>query len=168
MGTTGAPWNIPFADPSDLVRSWPALSEDIAEAVADGLDAAPRLKQVQQVVTTTDFTTSSGGLVDLTGVSVTIVPGDATNRIVMMFTANCSNGAAGNQSVFRFRRDTTDLYEECFFISNSSGGRVAAAMMLDEVAGDTSSRVYSVRARQNGGNTTTVHNSTLIVMEYSV
>jgi hypothetical protein len=34
---TGAPWNIVFAEPSDLVRDWPSLSEDVAESVADGL-----------------------------------------------------------------------------------------------------------------------------------
>jgi hypothetical protein len=40
MPDTGAPWNIPYAAPADLVRDWPALSEDVAEAIADGLSAA--------------------------------------------------------------------------------------------------------------------------------
>jgi hypothetical protein len=40
VADTGAPWNIPYAEPTDLVRDWPALSEDVAEAVADGLDDA--------------------------------------------------------------------------------------------------------------------------------
>jgi hypothetical protein len=39
MADTGAPWNIPFAEPSDLVRDWPALSEDVADAVAAGLSS---------------------------------------------------------------------------------------------------------------------------------
>ena len=39
MADTGAPYNIPFAEPTDLVRDWPALSEDVADAVVLGLDS---------------------------------------------------------------------------------------------------------------------------------
>ena len=37
MGDTGLPFEIPFAEPSDTVRTWPALSEDVADAVNDAL-----------------------------------------------------------------------------------------------------------------------------------
>jgi hypothetical protein len=40
MADTGNPWFIPFAEPSDLVRDWPALSSAVATAVADGLSSA--------------------------------------------------------------------------------------------------------------------------------
>lgn len=38
MSDTGAPYNIPFADPADTVRTWPALSQNVAEAVVQALD----------------------------------------------------------------------------------------------------------------------------------
>lgn len=40
MPDTGAPWEIPFLDGTELVRAYPAFSEDLAEAIADALDAA--------------------------------------------------------------------------------------------------------------------------------
>jgi hypothetical protein len=39
MADTGNPWFIPFAEPSDLVRDWPALSSAVGTAVAAGLTA---------------------------------------------------------------------------------------------------------------------------------
>jgi hypothetical protein len=52
MPDTGAPWNIPYAAPSDLVRDWPALSEDVAEAVADGLQIAASYDSVSVITAT--------------------------------------------------------------------------------------------------------------------
>jgi hypothetical protein len=54
MADTGAPWNIPFAEPSDLVRDWPALSESVGTAVAAGLSAAAF--NARSVITATDAT----------------------------------------------------------------------------------------------------------------
>jgi hypothetical protein len=165
MGTTGAPWNIPFADPSDLVSAWPALSEDVAEAVADGLTAAG--PKFYQVMTTTDFTTTSTSAVDLTGVTVTVVPSDATNRIAMFFTASVENSNADREAFFRFRRDTTDLFEEVEVHCPAANDAQTVAMMFDEVAGSTASRNYLIRTRTSS-TTLRVNNSSLIVMEYAV
>jgi hypothetical protein len=52
MPDTGAPWNIPYAAPSDLVRDWPALSEDVAEAVADGLESAASFDSISLITST--------------------------------------------------------------------------------------------------------------------
>ena len=40
MPDTGAPWNLPYPSPSDLVRDAPQAFEDLAVATAAGLDAA--------------------------------------------------------------------------------------------------------------------------------
>jgi hypothetical protein len=45
MPDTGAPYNIPFADPTDLVRDWPALSEDVALAIVAALENIPVLEK---------------------------------------------------------------------------------------------------------------------------
>jgi hypothetical protein len=52
MADTGAPWSIPYAEPSSLVRDWPELSEDVADAVAAGLSAAAF--NARTVITATD------------------------------------------------------------------------------------------------------------------
>jgi hypothetical protein len=41
MPDTGAPYFIPFAAPSDLVRDWPDLSEDVALAIVAALENIP-------------------------------------------------------------------------------------------------------------------------------
>jgi hypothetical protein len=83
MADTGAPWNIPFAEPSDLVRDWPALSEDVADAVAAGLSNVP-IQQVIQTVKTDTFSTSSTSFVDVTGLDVTITPSTNTAKVLVV------------------------------------------------------------------------------------
>jgi len=86
MPDTGAPWNIPYADPTDLVRDWPALSEDVAEAIADGLDVAGGLVKVYVANSTTRFTASlaSAASSAVTGMSISDVAlSDASNRLVI-------------------------------------------------------------------------------------
>ena len=39
MADTGAPWNLPYPLPTDLVRDGAQAIQDLAEATADGLDA---------------------------------------------------------------------------------------------------------------------------------
>ena len=41
MPDTGAPYFIPFAEPTDLVRDWPDLSEDVALAIVAALENIP-------------------------------------------------------------------------------------------------------------------------------
>jgi hypothetical protein len=40
MPDTGAPWNIPYVESTDLVSDWPADSLALANAIAAGLDDA--------------------------------------------------------------------------------------------------------------------------------
>jgi hypothetical protein len=37
MADTGAPFSVPFVEPSDLVRDWPGISEDVADKVEEYL-----------------------------------------------------------------------------------------------------------------------------------
>ena len=166
MPDTGLPWEIPYAAPADTVRTWPALSEDIADAVAAGLDSAAIVRQVKQVITETNFTTTSTTDVDLTGVTVTIVPKDAANRILMQFVCSSQNGSGSQSNIFRFRRDTTDIFEDVVDQTGDSNRPRSMAMTFDEVAGSTASRDYLVRVRVTGS-TGTVFSSSLIVTEYT-
>jgi hypothetical protein len=111
MPNTGAPWNIPYADPTDLVRDWPALSEDVAEAVADGLDAAAFVKQVVQTVKTDTFTTSSSTYTDVTGLAAIITPKSATSRVLVIVNITGASQSATSDAAAQFQlvRDSTAI-----------------------------------------------------------
>jgi hypothetical protein len=87
MPDTGAPWNIPYVDPTDLVRDYPQASEDLADAIADGLDAASNAgigSNLVQTVKTDTFSTTSTSYTNVTGLSAAITPTSTTSRILAL------------------------------------------------------------------------------------
>ena len=87
MPDTGAPWNIPFLDGTELVRAYPDFSEDLADAVADGLSAAGNAgigSNVVQTAKTDVFTTTSTSFTNVTGLSATITPSSATSKVLVI------------------------------------------------------------------------------------
>ena len=61
MPDTGAPYFIPFADPTDLVRDWPELSEDVALAVVAALENIPvREKRIEAFTGSGTWTVPAG------------------------------------------------------------------------------------------------------------
>jgi hypothetical protein len=125
MPDTGAPWNIPYAAPADLVRVWPALSEDVADAVALGLTAANIAigPNVVQTVKSDTFTTTSTAFTDITGFTVTITPTSATSKVLVIANLNIGNGGSEFTYV-KLRRDSTDL-----FIGDTAGNRIRSTAM---------------------------------------
>jgi hypothetical protein len=91
MADTGAPWFIPYAEPSDLVRDWPALSEDVAEKVADALTGATY--NAREVITATDATWPVPTLANSI-VKVTVIGGGGGGA------SPFGNGTAGGTSSF--------------------------------------------------------------------
>jgi len=86
MPDTGAPWNIPYVEPTDNPRVYPAVSEDLADAIADGLDAAGGLVAVKHVIKTDTFveaSVASGASVAVTGLSITHEVADPANRLLL-------------------------------------------------------------------------------------
>lgn len=172
MADTGAPWNIPYVAASDLVADWPTDSQELAEAVADGLSAIP----VQQVISTAKTDTFSeasiaaGGLsAVVTGLTATITPASATNKVLI----TVSIGTVGNDSASSGRgtgivlmRDSTQLA-----VGDAAGNRtpISAAQavigtgdfaaltfsFLDSPA-TTSATVYGVKLYNNSGVTATL------------
>ena len=94
MGSTPI-YSIPFADPTDLVRDWPALSEDVAEAVEAAVAGVPVLagigSNVVSVTKVDTFSTASKTFVDVTGLTVTITPTTATSKVLVMASLSISN-----------------------------------------------------------------------------
>jgi hypothetical protein len=100
MADTGAPWNIPYAEPSDLVRDWPALSEDVAEAISDALDTRTFGQIIQTVKTDTFITTlnqgASTGIPDLT---VSITPTSNTAKVLVLAQVVVSRPEITNSAI---------------------------------------------------------------------
>jgi hypothetical protein len=98
MADTGNPWFIPFAEPSDLVRDWPALSSAVGTAVAAGLSAAGGLVEVKSAIFTgiQDASVAAGANVAVTSLSITHEVADAANRLII----SAFLGAAGHSSGF--------------------------------------------------------------------
>ena len=120
MGSTPI-FSIPFADPTDLVRDWPALSEDVAEAVEAAVAGVPVLSgmgsNVVQTVKTNAFTTSSASYTAIDGLTATITPSSDTARVLVIAQVPVSTQQADNVSAFlRLTGGNTGG-----FIGNASG-----------------------------------------------
>ena len=92
MADTGAPWNIPFVEPTDLVRDYPAADEAQALAVAAGLSAAGGLVAVKSAIFTgvQSASTAAGAALDITDLSITHEVADASNRLIITATVGVS------------------------------------------------------------------------------
>ena len=165
MPDTGAPWNIPFLDGTELVRAYPAASEDLADAVAAGLSAAGNAgigSNVVQTVKTDVFTTTSSTLTDVTGLTVSITPTSATAKILVLayvfsdFSTSIdlglltlTDGSNNNLIV----PDSPGSRTGGFHRSQGQGqslGATSTFVFLHEPE-TTSSFTYKIRARRNSG-----------------
>jgi len=99
VSDTGAPWNLPFPLPTDLVRDGADAIKDLAEATATGLSAIPVLagigSNVVQTVKSDVFTSTSGSFTNVTGLSVTITPSSNTSRILVIGQISAGRGTQG-------------------------------------------------------------------------
>jgi hypothetical protein len=123
MPDTGAPWNIPYVAPADLVRDYPVADEAQALAIAAGLTSANSvIRQVLQTVMTDTFSTTSTSYVDVTGLTVTITPTSATSKVLLIASValNYNNSDSDFGSVTLFSGSTN------LAVPDSPGSRTAA------------------------------------------
>jgi hypothetical protein len=128
MADTGAPWNIPFAEPTDLVRDWPALSEDVADAVAAGLSAAgsPGIgSNLVQSVKTDTSVISATTFTAISDLSVTITPTTNTSRVIVYASVNASTDFANRAVFIRLERNGSAIY-----VGDASGTRIQASGVM--------------------------------------
>ena len=96
MADTGAPHFIPYVEPTDLVREYPAADEASAFAVAAALEAAGGLVAVKSAIFTgvqVASVTASNNLT-VTNLSITHALADASNKLII----SAFLGAAGNST----------------------------------------------------------------------
>ena len=173
MADTGAPWNIPFAEPADLVRDWPALSEDVADAVAAGLTAAGNAgigSNVQHALLDTTFSASltEGDETSITGLSVNFTPTTATSKVlVLVHIGTMGNSRPRAAASVRLYRDSTRLapanlglrlgVNASNFIPNTdAASRLGVAFMYLDDPQTTSQLTYDVRMVNNDTGTRNV------------
>jgi hypothetical protein len=124
MADTGSPWFIPYVEPGDLVRDYPAASEALGTAIAAGLSAAGAEgigPNVVQTVKTDTFSTTSLTYVALTGMSATITPSTATSKVLLLVDIAVMS-VGGNDGVHvRLMRGATPI-----FVGDAAGSRIVA------------------------------------------
>jgi hypothetical protein len=98
MSDTGAPWNLPYPLPTDLVRDGADAIKDLAEATATGLDAAGGLVAVKHALFTGTQTNSTAGSANfaVTDLTITHTLADASNKLII----SAYFGAAATTSSF--------------------------------------------------------------------
>ena len=146
MADTGAPWNLPYPLPTDLVRDGADAIKDLAEAAASGLSAAGGLVAVKHVLKTNPFSASvtAGGNVAVDDLTITHEVADPANRLIITayFGAAANSEQAANTGI-AVAEDGTLLA-----IGDADGSRV--------------------RTGAGGFSTTTGSNPTLVVAMPSV
>ena len=123
--------------------------------------------QVKSATKTDTFTTSSTSFVDLTGVSVSITPTSASNKILVLATLDIGNDPASNSVQAQIVRDSTAIG-----IGDAAGNRTRATSsgnaggtsnaqsvsvnFLDSPA-TTSATTYKIQVRATVANTVSVN-----------
>jgi len=97
-----------MATPTALPASFTA-GQVLTAAQQNGLRGAFRVLQVVSTAKTDTFTTTSATFVDVTGMSVTITPQEATSQILVMVQGNTGNNSAANGCFFNLLRDSTQI-----------------------------------------------------------
>jgi hypothetical protein len=163
MADTGNPWFIPFAEPSDLVRDWPALSSAVGTAVAAGLSAASVVVDVKSVLKTNVFSASvaSGAHVEVTDMTITHTLASASNKLLLMANVTVASSDSANQRTAPIFYDGTDLLGrgDADGVRSRTAGFTSAAVasaipiMLLHSPGVATPLTYSIRVL-NADNTT--------------
>jgi hypothetical protein len=123
--------------------------------------------QVKSTTKTDTFTTTSTSLVDITGLSVSITPTNASNKVLVFVNLSMSAGGAADPP-FAILRDTTQIAlgdtagsrnRRTSGASNSSNNGIqgVSAQFLDSPA-TTSATTYKVQTQQISGQATTCIN----------
>jgi hypothetical protein len=168
VADTGLPWELPYPLPTDLVRDGADAIKDLAEAVADGLDAAgnPGIgPNVVQTVKTNTFTTTGTSFVDVTGLAVTITPTSATSRILVIVSMQWGSGGLSPKSRL-IGGDLATTWPHDFLTRIGSQGAsfnfgaqmIGTGWAIVDSPASTSAQTYQVQANGNGG-TFTVNQS---------
>jgi len=125
MADTGAPWELPYPLNTDLVREGADAIKALAEATADGLDAAGGLVAVKHALFTGTQTQSlaAGANVAVTNLSITHTLADASNKLIISAYFGAVANSASRVNTGIGVADTGTLIA----IGNADGSRTRVA-----------------------------------------
>lgn len=112
MADTGAPWNLPYPESTDLVRDGAQAIEDLAEDVAGALTKAYTGigTNVVQAVKTDSFTMTSSTFTTVTGLSATITPSATSSKVLIIAQIAHGFNNANAYGLFQVTRGSTEIY----------------------------------------------------------
>jgi hypothetical protein len=160
--TTGAPWNLPYPEDTDLVRDGASDIEALAVATAAGLSAAGGLVAVKSALFTGTQTASvtASSNVAVTDLTITHTLADAANKLIISAYLGAAANSEGYGNVGLGVADDATLIALGASAGSRSlvgaGGLVSSSdavwvTTMPSVTfvyepGDTSSHTYTVRA----------------------
>ena len=174
MADTGAPWNIPYVEPTDLVRDYPAADEAQALAVAGHLtDLDTAIGNVPlSAIGTVAFGQQTSALslsndATTTIYSASITPSAATSNIfiTLEFYQTIVGGRTGPYTV-ELLRNATVIRSEVFRQQDvSQARRFTSPLIFKDSPATTSSVTYSLQIFNNTGNTIVGVRGSIILLE---
>ena len=173
MADTGAPWNIPFVEPTDIPRGYPQDSEDLANAIAAGLSAAGGLVAVKSAIftgTQVEANITDGANFAVQDLEITHALADASNKLIISAFLGAAANSHGIGEVGIAVHDGTDFIAigDADGSRNrvTAGGRVAGSgdgrlvtmpsVTFVHTPNTTDSKIYTVRAICVRGGTRTL------------
>jgi len=173
MPDTGAPWNIPYVESSDLVSDWPSDSLALANAIDAGLDDAGGLVAVKHALFTGTQTNSTASAANfaVTDLSITHTLADASNKLIISaYLGMVANSADQAQCGLAVADDGTliGVGDASGTLTRIGAGgvqmgssapflNISPAMTFVYSPGDTASHTYTVRAINIRTDTQTIY-----------
>ena len=127
-----------------------------------------KVLQVVSTAKTDTFTTTSTSFIDVTGLSVSITPSSASNKIFITTSFQFGVDSGNGYPQFRMLRDSTvinagasagsrslGILSMNIYNADTASGLLCASSFLDSPA-TTSAITYKIQSRNSGGNTTYV------------
>jgi len=169
---------------SDYTLTLPTETGTVAtQAYVDALSLG-KILQVQSVIKTDTYSTGSTTASDVTGLTVSITPSSASNKILVLAQVNGCQGAAGN-GIFKLLRNSTEIGSNALtypsfgmVTSDTPYGSYSSSIMYVDSPATTSATTYKVQARVDVNGTLYVNRrsnaadlggtSQIVVMEIAV
>ena len=151
---TGAPWELPYPEDTDLVRDGASDIEALAVAVAAGLSAASVIKNVYyaQMTVVESFSSTSAAFVDLTGLSITLTPESEDSKFLVETVVYGSSAITNLRTGMKARIlvGSTGLMDVETLYSASDNNEVVVPLIVSvlDAPGVTTSLTYKVAATQ--------------------
>jgi hypothetical protein len=169
MADTGAPWNLPYPLPTDLVRDGADAIKDLAEAVSDSLGVVAYKFAIKNDVQSSSL--ASNATADVSGLSITHSVGDPASRVIVRSFVNVGSSVQ-RPRVALIAYDGTVVADSLggaegtrtrFTLTGGMGSGNPERMMATGqgfaviTPGDTSPHTYNVKILNAAGATVTIY-----------